>query len=189
MKEIVFNKERILDEDIEVKETRVKVLLHNSANEILLCKINEVYHFVGGHPKSNETFQECAKRELEEETGINVKSSLFNPFLQLKEYKSNYFNTGKKGMSTIIYVECQTDNKFDYNNRNLDDEEAKKDFKLEYVDSDNIKSELEKNREVARNKNKEFIIIEMIYVISEYERQIKEKQIYKCKERECYFER
>ena len=44
--------------------SRVKILPINQNNEILLCKVNGIYHFIGGHIEQNETQVECLKRKL-----------------------------------------------------------------------------------------------------------------------------
>lgn len=51
-----------------MRESRVKILLRNSNEELILCKIDGVYHFVGGHPEDGESIQECARRKVKEET-------------------------------------------------------------------------------------------------------------------------
>lgn len=172
MKQVIFNKERITDDEIEMREKRVKVLLRNSKNELLLCKVDGVYHFVGGHPEEKESINECAKREVKEETGIDMQSESFTPFLELKQYKSNYFGTGKNGLATITYIDGKTDERFNYEKRDLDDKEAKKDFTLAYVNIDEAMRVLEDNREVSKKQNKEFITTEMMYVVYEYKKQL-----------------
>lgn len=172
MKQVVFNKERLTDDEIEMREQRVKIILRNSKDELLLCKVDGVYHFVGGHPKGKESINECAKREVKEETGIDMESESFTPFLELKQYKSDYFGTGKNGLATITYIDGKTDERFNYEERNLDEKEAEKDFVLEYVKMDEAMRVLEDNREVSKKQNKEFITTEMMYVVSEYKKQL-----------------
>lgn len=168
MKKVILNPHNILSDDIEIKEERVKVLLINSNNELLLCKINGIYHFVGGHPDHNESINNCARRETLEETGIECEPDEFVPFLQLQEFHSNYFETGKKALSTITYMCVNTDKVYDYNNRKLDEEEASKQFNLQYISLNDAITTLENNRELAKNKNKEFLIDEMCNVINEF---------------------
>lgn len=172
MKQVVFNEERLTDDEIEMREQRVKIILRNSKNELLLCKVNGVYHFVGGHPEGKESINECAKREVKEETGIDMESEYFTHFLELKQYKSDYFGTGKNGLATITYIDGKTDKRFNYEERNLDEKEAQKDFELEYVKMDEAMRVLEDNREVSKKQNKEFITTEMMYVVSEYKKQL-----------------
>lgn len=172
MKQVIFNKEGLTDEEIEMKEQRVKVVLRNANDDLLLCKVDGVYHFVGGHPEEDESINDCAKREVKEETGIDMESGTFTPFLELKQYKSDYFGTGKNGLATITYIDGKTDKRFDYEERKLDEKEAEKEFILEYVKIDDVMSVLERNREVSKKQNKEFITTEMMYVISEYQKQL-----------------
>ena len=168
MKKVILNPHNIALDDIEIKEERVKVLPINSDNKLLLCRINGIYHFVGGHPDPNESINECAKRETLEETGIECEPDEFVPFLQLQEFHSNYFETGKKALSTITYMCVSTDKIYDYSNRKLDEKEALKDFALQYIPLNNVITTLEGNRELAKNKNKVFLIDEMCDVINEF---------------------
>ena len=101
----------------------------------------------------------------------------FIPFLELKQYKSDYFGTGKNGLATITYMDGISNERFNYNNRKLDEEEAKKNFTLEYVKLKDILKVLEDNRQVSKQHNKEFITTEMIYVISEYQKYLKENNL------------
>ena len=45
MKEVIYNKDNILDKDINKVITRSKVLLINSKNELTLAFSGNVYHF------------------------------------------------------------------------------------------------------------------------------------------------
>ena len=101
-----------------------------------------------------------------------MDSEYFTPFLELKQYKSDYFGTGKNGLATITYIDGKTDKRFNYEERNLDEKEAQKDFELEYVKMDEAMRVLEDNREVSKKQNKEFITTEMMYVVSEYKKQL-----------------
>ena len=72
MKEIVFNEDNLTDKDINEEVTRVKALIINSNDEIMLGYSNKTYQFPGGHLEDGETFIECLKREVMEETGILI---------------------------------------------------------------------------------------------------------------------
>lgn len=176
MKQVIFNKYNLSKSDTQIVENRVKLLIRNSLDELLLCKINGVYHFVGGRIEKGETVTQCAKREALEETGIRLDANTFIPFLQLKQFEKNYYNTGKNCLSTITFIESMTDEKFNYDGRHLDNEESKKDFRLTYIPINNIMTELENNRETAKKDGREFIINEMQYVISEYKNELLNKK-------------
>ena len=95
--------------------------------------------------------------------------------MELKEYKSNYFGTGKNGLATITYIEGLTDKRFSYTNRKLDEKESKKDFELEYVSLAELIEKLKQNRTISQIQNKELITTEMIYVITEYQKHLRER--------------
>ena len=83
MKVVTLNPNKLTMDDIDREQHRVKVLLFNSKDEILLCKINGVYNFIGGHIEENETVLETAQREIKEETGISMRlGNFFSAFFQ-----------------------------------------------------------------------------------------------------------
>ena len=128
MKEVIFNNQNLSDEDIQIFENKVKVIIKNSKDELLVCKRNGVIHFIGGKVENNETCQEAAIREIAEETGIAISVSdiSLQPFFRMKQYQQNYYNSGKNCLLSITYLLCDTDEKFDYDKRNLDEYESKK---------------------------------------------------------------
>lgn len=170
MKEVIFNKPNLSDENVQIFQNKVKVILKNSKDELLVCKRNGVIHFIGGKVEKNENCQEAAAREIAEETGIVVPNSdsSFEPFFKMSQYQQNYYNSGKNCLLSITYLLCNTDEKFDYSKRNLDEDESKEHFTLEYIPIRDFKKALENNREIAKKDNREFIIDEMKYVFSEY---------------------
>ena len=62
--------DKLKEEDITDKVTRVKALMLNSKKEILLATAYTTIQFPGGHLESPETLNEALKREIMEETGI-----------------------------------------------------------------------------------------------------------------------
>jgi len=56
-------------------ETRIAGIIINKANNVLVLKVNkdqEYYCFPGGHLRECENVDECLKREMFEETGIDI---------------------------------------------------------------------------------------------------------------------
>ena len=49
------------------------------------------YSFPGGHLEYMETFEECAKREIKEECGINVKNIRFQFLANVKKYAPKHY--------------------------------------------------------------------------------------------------
>ena len=95
MREIIINDNNLKDEDISEKVIRVKGLMINSKGKILLAHNNNTYQFPGGHLEENENMDDCIVREIKEETGIDLEV-IEEPFLCIKTYDNNYYNTGRK---------------------------------------------------------------------------------------------
>jgi len=74
MKEYVYNIKNLTDKDIDRVITRTKILFINSKNELLLGYSHGTYQFPGGHLENDEDLSICIKREMLEETGININT-------------------------------------------------------------------------------------------------------------------
>jgi len=137
--ERIFNPNNLVYEELERFVSRVQILITNDLNQLLLCKINGTYYFVDGHVEENETLVETIKREVLEETGIDldVDDSL-EPFLVYRYYNKNHYGTGVKCLSTINYCSVKSDKSFNLDKRQLDANESKKDFTLEYINLDEV---------------------------------------------------
>ena len=86
MIEIIKNKNNLSELEINNIVTRVKALIINSNNQILLGHSYCEYQFPGGHVENNEGFADALKRELKEETGLNYDVDNITPFVLLKRY-------------------------------------------------------------------------------------------------------
>ena len=77
MKEVIYNKDNLTEDDINDVVVRIKVLLIND-DKILIGNENSVFEFPGGHLEEGETIKEGLARELNEEIGF---SEDFNPII------------------------------------------------------------------------------------------------------------
>lgn len=137
MKQIIFNDNNLTDEDIELKVVRVKALMINSNGKILLAHNNNTYQFPGGHTEENEDKKDCLKREVMEETGIDLDINE-EPFLCITTYDNNYFGSGKKVLNSIYYYRTFTDSLPNLSKTHYDELELATDFNLYYVNFNNL---------------------------------------------------
>ena len=86
---------------------------------------------------------DCIVREIKDETGINVKV-IEEPFLCIKTYDDNYFNSGRKVLNSIYYYRFFTDDMPDFNATHYDELELATDFSLFYVVFADLKNFLKK---------------------------------------------
>ena len=164
MKEFVFNDDNLSEEDIEMEVVRVKALILNSKGNILLAFNNNTYQFPGGHLDDGEEIDECMKREIKEEVGIDVEVG--DPFLSIETYDNNYFGTGKKVLNTIYYYRVFTDLEPDFSMTKYDELEAQTDFNLFYVDFSHLEEFIVSK--IDSNEIDPKIAREMLHVVKEY---------------------
>lgn len=132
MKEIIINEYKLTDQELDDRVVRVKGLMINSKGMILLAHNNNTYQFPGGHLEEFESRDVCIKREIKEETGIDVEI-LEEPFLVITTYDNNYFDSGRKVKNSIYYYRFFTDAVPNFNETHYDELELASDFNLFYI--------------------------------------------------------
>ena len=109
MKKIINNQYNLKESDVTETVKRVKVLLINSNNEILLGYSHNDYQFPGGHVEMGENLLQTVKREIMEETGIVLNNLDINPFAKMISYYKDWPKKGKNRKIEIYYYELKTD--------------------------------------------------------------------------------
>lgn len=171
MKEIFINKDNLKKEEIDEEIIRVKGLLINSSNELLFGYSHDTYQFPGGHLEDEETLEDCLKREIKEETGIDIETYNINPFMLIEYYTKNYFDSGKNRCNKIYYFEVKTDKEINLSETNYTNHEKDGNYELRYIELNNVKDELIKN--ASKYPKCKLITCEMLEVLSYY---LEEKQ-------------
>ncbi len=166
MKEILHNSDNLTEKEITEKVIRTKALLVNSNNEVLLGYCEKQYQFPGGHLEKGETLLECLKREVKEETGINIDTTGLSPIYVIKYYNKDYPDIGKNRSSEIYFYVIKTDEKYDLNETNYDDGELLNNFELRYLPLESIEEELSKT--ILDHPRNKWIVPEIIEIINEY---------------------
>lgn len=127
----IFNKDNLKEEDISDKIVRVKALIVNHKQEILLGEAYDTIQFPGGHLNPNEDLINGLKREIEEETGL-ILTANYEPFFHLKRFIKDKVNTNHR-LIEIYYYPIFTDEPYNQNNLNLDNQEQAGNFHLFYI--------------------------------------------------------
>lgn len=142
MKKLIVNRDNLKEEDMTEVVKRVKVLLTNSNNEILLGYSRNEYQFPGGHVEENENLIDTVKREVMEETGIILQDENIEPFACNLGYYKDWPEVGKNRKIEIYYYEIKTDEKPNLENTKYTENEKKGNFELKYINLDNVEKEL-----------------------------------------------
>ena len=166
MKEILYNYDNLSTQEIDEVVIRVKGLLINDNDEIILGYSNNKYQFPGGHLEVLETLINCLKREIEEETGIVLTDEEPILFQKITHYSKNYYNRGLNRENIIYYYLVKTNKKVDLNNTKYDEIEKEGNFCIKIVKLDDIEKVLKDNcKKFSENK---VIVEEMLEAIKEY---------------------
>ena len=166
MKEIIYNYDYLKDEDITEIVIRMKALIINGKN-IFLANENNIYQFPGGHLEDNETFEECLKREILEETGIEIDDTeVKSLFMKVTYMNKDWPEIGKNRKSEIYYYLIETIKKPNIDKVNYTEYEKQGNFKIESVPLDESISIIEKN--IPKNEKNKAIAPDMIMAITEF---------------------
>lgn len=147
MKEIITNEYNLKEEDITDISRRVKILLINSKNEILLGYSHNTYQFPGGHVEENEELVDTINREIKEETGIVLNLEELAPFAKALGYYKDWPSKGKNKKIEINYYEIKTDIIPNLDNTEYTENEKNGNFELRYIQLEKIEEELKNNVE------------------------------------------
>lgn len=170
MKQIITNNYNLTDADMTEVVKRVKVLLVNSNNEVLLGYSHNDYQFPGGHVEENETLTQTVNREVLEETGIDLGIDNIEPFACAIGYYKDWPAEGKNRKIEIYYYEIKTDEKPNLENTEYTENEKEGNFELRYIPLTNVEDELRKNAEEYGDKKG--IAREMIELFNVYKESI-----------------
>lgn len=155
MKEIIYNDDDLLESDITEVVVRTKALIIND-NNIYLGYADNIYQFPGGHLEANETINECLRREVMEETGIEINDNeISEPFLKIIYMNKDWPEVGKNRKSEIYYYVVKTNKNPDINKASYTESEKKYDFKIETIPLDKAIATIEENI----SKNEKNIVI------------------------------
>ena len=83
MRETIYNYDYLDEKDITETVIRAKALIIKG-DDVILGNENQIMQFPGGHLEPGETIEECLKREILEETGIEIEDKeIERPFLKV----------------------------------------------------------------------------------------------------------
>jgi len=166
MIELIYNYNKLEDKDITEKIVRIKVLLIND-NNLLIGNALNVYQFPGGHLEANETFNDCLKREILEETGIELSDDeLTEPYFKISYLSKDWPEKNKNRKDEIYYYVINTNKLPNLEKINLTENEKEHNFKLESIPLDNAIKIIQDN--IPNNPKNRVISRDMIIALSLY---------------------
>ena len=168
MKKIIINNYNLKEEDMTEVVKRVKLLIINSNNEILLGYSHNDYQCPGGHVEEGEDLITTINREMKEETGIELNINNIEPFACSFGYYKDWPSKGKNRKIEIYYYEIKTDEKPNLDNTEYTEDEKDGNFELRYIPLDKVEEEFINNANIYGDKHG--ITKEMLKVFEIYKR-------------------
>lgn len=144
MEVLVNNKYNLKEKDVDEVVKRVKVLLVNSSDEMLLGYSHNTYQFIGGHVE-DEKIEDAIVREVKEETGIELKSKDYSPFAVFNGYYKDWPKKGINRKTEIYYYEVKIDELPNLDNTCYTDHEKDGHFELRHIKIDDLLMEINHN--------------------------------------------
>ena len=178
MNVIEFNEDNLTLNEIDKTTNKVRgIVINKNTNQILLVNYAELFMLPGGKVDEGETNYEALRREILEESGIEIEEA--HQFLQINSYDRNYYDR-KSGIinrltKTIFYI-IETEQDIDESKKVLTESEINKKHTISYVDLDMVESLVISNP-TSNSKRKQFDR-EILTVIEKYkETKVKKKSI------------
>ena len=172
MKEIIFNDDNLSEIEVADKVVKVRVIIINSNEEVILSQFSGVYLLPGGKVKDNEDLIIALQREVLEEVGINLESRPVKPLLLIKQYIRDYPKKEDSSkfsdrLNETYYYIVKADDEMDTNKIELTENEIKHDFRTIRIKANEIVT-LVSNHMIDNYRN-EYYSRELIAVMREFE--------------------
>lgn len=176
MEIIELNLGNINENEVDIITNKVRVIIFDDDNNIILTKYADMFMFPGGKVNKDESNIEALIREVQEELGIDVSKCNIIPFIEFNNYLNNYpkveNNQRINKLNRTIYYLIKTNIKINDKNKNLTEREIKNNFStLNLQLNDAI--EIVKNYKSNNPRNiyfKEEVIIIMEKIINKKEK-------------------
>lgn len=166
MKEIIYNYDFLKESEVTETVIRTKAVLVTESG-IVIGNENSIFQFPGGHLEENESFEDCLKREILEETGIEITDEKIDkPFMKVTYLSKDWPEEGKNRKSEIYYYAIETLKKPDISKVNYTEHEKEENFKIEVFPLKEAISIIKNN--IPNNKMNKIIAPDMILAIEEY---------------------
>ncbi len=158
MKQIVFNDDKLTQEQLDKVVNKVRGVIYRGSKEILLVHYAGLYMLPGGRIEEEESDEQALKREILEESGITIQEPLPNPFLEISSYDKNYVDREKGTINRLTktrFFEIHTSQRIEEKRKKLTDREKEKGHTIKYVNLYTI-PDLIKRKDTDNLKGKQF---------------------------------
>ncbi|MBR2713095.1 MAG: NUDIX hydrolase [Bacilli bacterium] len=168
MKEIVINKTRLKEEELTEVLEKSRIVLRNDNDEIVMTRFGRVYFLPGGKIEPGEKPVDTIKREVMEETNINILLDDIEPFAvvynYLRDYEIDDGSTVNRLVKTYYFTGFTTDENIEYFNLTREEKEDNlRGFFIEMEEAEELIADYNKD-----NPKASYLAIETKKILDEY---------------------
>lgn len=179
MNKIVYDYEK--DVVYEKQINKVRAIVINKTGRCLVVNYAGLYMLPGGKIDEGETEIEALKREIQEESGIEIEIDDEEPYLELETYDKNYYDRKEKReinriTNTKFYI-VYTNQNINEKNKKLTESEKEKGHTVEFLNLSIIPYLVETNE--SNNSKRKNFDREILVALKEF-KDMKEKE---CREK------
>ena len=170
MNKIVNNENNLNIKDIDVIKDKVRALIIDDNENIILINYADVFMLPGGKIEKEENIDDALKREIKEELGLDINLKYEKPLVRIDNYLKNYpvRDSSEKinKLTRTIYYVINGDYNVDFSKINLSNSEKNGKFEIIKVNLKDLKSIILNYK--STNTRYEIFKNELLQVIDNY---------------------
>lgn len=168
--EVLLNEDKLLDNDIHETSLKVRALLFDDNNNVLVANYNGVLMLPGGKVDKNENISDALSRELSEELGNVYTNDELDYFMTLIHYQKNYPKMEDVIVNRMVktYYYIGTYKTINSGLQQLSEREKKAKFRLELISIDELEDVVLNNK--TDNPRNKYFQDELLEVLKNYKK-------------------
>ena len=165
---LVINEDNLSTEEVQEFSEKVRAILVDENNRILIAHYGNVILLPGGSIEANENIYDAIKRELSEETGQVYEAIELEPIGTLKHFQKNYPKRDGTTRNRLVQTHYFTGT---YkvilkDNQSLTEKEHKDGFKLELLSLEELERIIATNQ--SANPRNIYFRQELLAILNAY---------------------
>ncbi len=165
---LIINENNMQEKDIQSYSSKVRAILIDDDNNLLVANNGNILLFPGGSINKNEEIPMAIVRELKEETGISHLFDELTYLNTLNYYQKNYPMRDGRISNRLVTTHYYIGKYKGISKQTLTENEKKGNFNLELIPIENLE-EIVLNRQ-SNNPRNIYFVNEMLTILSYYKK-------------------